>query len=323
MITKLAAALSVFALTVNSNAADWERIAPLPQQNGGFVCGAITGEIVIIGGTNWKDGTKHWLSRIHAYNPAKDQWREVGTLDAPLAYAAAGQDAETLWFAGGSSGTATHPSVWKIGAGLSAKRALTLDAGTVLAGGALIGATLYVLGGTDDMNQLNRVSRIFLAVDLHTGRTTRLADYPGPAFMIGAFAACGERLFAFGGARWDAGANAVANFSSAYAYSTAAQRWEQLPPLPGVIRGITAVALDDQHLLLAGGYKNDDEEFTADAFIFDVKALRYIPTKPLPYKALVSLVKSGEWLYCLGGEDRKQHRTDAAFRIRWKELLPR
>jgi hypothetical protein len=35
----------------------------------------------------------------------------------------------------------------------------------------------------------------------------------------------------------------------------------------------------------------------------------------------VSLVKSGDWLYCIGGEDRKRHRTDAIYRIRWRELL--
>jgi hypothetical protein len=36
---------------------------------------------------------------------------------------------------------------------------------------------------------------------------------------------------------------------------------------------------------------------------------------------MVTLVKDGEWLYCLGGEDRKRHRTAAAFRIRWASLL--
>lgn len=323
MIAKFAAALSAFALSMISNAADWERIAPLPEQNGGFACGSVGGQIVIIGGTNWRHGTKHWLSRIHVYTPATNQWREIGTLATPLAYAATGQDAEALWIAGGSSGTATHRSVWKIDPDLSAKHVFSLDAAPVLAGGALIGTTLYVLGGTDDMNRLDHVSRTFLAVDLHAGRTARRADYPGPAFMIGAFAACGDRVFAFGGARWDEAANAVANLSSAHAFSTVTQRWEELPKLPGVIRGITAVTLDDSHILIAGGYRNDDEEFTDAAFIFDVKALRYVPTKPLPYKAMVSLVKSGEWLYCLGGEDRKQHRTDAAFRIRWKEMLPR
>ena len=46
------------------------------------------------------------------------------------------------------------------------------------------------------------------------------------------------------------------------------------------------------------------------------------PAAPLPLRALVSLVVAGEYLYCLGGEDRKKQRTDSVFRIRWKELLP-
>ena len=315
--------VSTLALIMNSIAAEWERLAPLPEPNGGFVCGGIGGEIVIIGGTNWKDGTKHWLSRILAYNPATNQWRETGRLDAPLAYAAAGQDAETLWFAGGSSGAETHRSVWKIDAGSSAKRTLTLDKGFVFAGSALIASTLYVLGGSDDQARLDRLTNKFFAIDLHTGKETRLADYPEASFMVGAVAACGDRIFAFGGARWDATANTVANLSAGHAYSTTAKRWEKLPPLPSANRGINAVALDERHILLAGGYKNDEEEFTADAFIFDVKTSGYSATKPLPCKAMVGLVKSGEWLYCLGGEDRKKQRTDAAFRIRWRELLPR
>lgn len=94
-------------------------------------------------------------------------------------------------------------------------------------------------------------------------------------------------------------------------------------PLPYPIRGITAVALDDRRILLAGGYKDDDTGFVADALLYDTQSGEYSPTTPLPYAAMVSLVKSGDWLYCLGGEDRKKHRSDAVFRIRWKELLPR
>ncbi len=323
MIAKLALSFCALALVGAQANAGWERIAPLPEGNGGFVCGVVAGEIVILGGTNWRDGAKHWLRRIHTYDSAKDQWREVGSLAGPLAYAVAGNDAATLWFAGGSSGAEMNRTVWKMGADFTVKEVRKLDSGAAIGGGALSGPVLYTLGGTDDMNQLSRATRELRAIDLRSGATTRLADYPEPAFMIGAFAACGDRLFAFGGARWDAESNAVANLSAAHAWSPAAQRWEKLPPLPHAIRGITAVTLDDRHILLAGGYTTDAEGFTDGALIFDVKVLRYSPTKPLPIKAMVGLVRNGEWLYCLGGEDRKQHRTDAAFRIRWKELLPR
>jgi N-acetylneuraminic acid mutarotase len=304
-----------------SFAAGWERVASLPEPNGGFLCGDINGEVVIAGGTNWKNDAKHWLSGIHAYNPATDQWRQIGTLDAPLAYGVSGQDAQVLWFASGSSGTNTHRSILKIDKGLAASRAPALDTGFVYAAGAIIGPTLYVLGGADDQASLEKATNALLAIDLGTGTVTRLPAYPEPAFVTGAAAACAGRLFAFGGARWDTEAKTVANLSSAHAYFPAEKRWEKLRPLPYAVRGITAVALDDRHILLAGGYKDDATGFVTDALLYDTQSGEYAPTTPLPYAAMVSFVKSGDWLYCLGGEDKKKHRTDAVFRIKWKELL--
>ena len=323
MNAKSIAAFFTLALTMNSISAEWERLAPLPESNGGFVSGVVNGEIVIVGGTNWKDDTKQWLARIHAYDPQANVWREIGTLAAPLAYAAAGEHEGALWFASGSSGKSTHTAVWKMDRSLAAKKSFTLGGGFVLAGGAVIGPSLYVLGGTDEMDHLERATNAFLAIALATGRTTRLPDYPEPAFMVGATVACGGRFFAFGGARWDAVANIVANLSSAHTFNITTGRWEKLAPLPSAVRGITALALDDSHILLAGGYKNDAEEFTDEAFLYDITSGKYSASKPLPCKAMVSLVKLGEFVYCLGGEDRKKHRTDAAFRIPWKEFLPR
>ncbi|MEQ1850269.1 MAG: kelch repeat-containing protein [Chthoniobacteraceae bacterium] len=323
MKTNLLLSLCTLAVSMNLSAADWERLAPLPEPNGGFVSGVVDGRIIIAGGTNWKDDTKHWLARIHAYDPASNTWSGSGTLAAPLAYAVAGEHAAALWFAGGSGGKGTHTAVSNIDRSLGVKSAFTLTGGSALAGGALLGSSLYVLGGTDDMDHLERATNAFLAIDLRSGRSTKLPDYPEPAFFIGASAACGDRFFAFGGARWDAATKTVANLYAAHAFNTVSGRWEKLAPLPVAIRGITAVALDDTHILLAGGYKNDTEEFTDETLIYDVASDKYTATQALPYRAMVVLVKSGDWLYCLGGEDRKKHRTDAAFRIRWKELLPR
>jgi len=309
--------------TLSSPAAEWERIAPLPEPNGGFVCSSIAGHIIVAGGTNWKDDTKQWLTHIRAYNPQSNSWSETRPLSTPLAYAAVGQDAQAVWFASGSNGTNTHLAVWKIDGSMTAKSAFTLDSGFVLAGGGIAGSSLYVLGGTDDMNQIDRVTNTFRAIDLHDGRVTRLPDYPEPAFFTGAAAVCGGRFFAFGGGRWDAAAKSVANLSAAHSFNIDTRRWEKLSPLPYAVRGITAVAIDDHRILLAGGYKNDAEEFTDEAFIYDTNSGKYAATHPLPYKAMVALVKLGDFVYCLGGEDRKKHRSDAAFRIRWKELLPR
>ena len=83
-------------------------------------------------------------------------------------------------------------------------------------------------------------------------------------------------------------------------------------------RGLCAIALDEHRIYLAGGYTSD---FTADAVIYDAKSDSYTTAMPLPYAAMVSLVKLDGHVYCLGGEDKKQSRTDKFFRIPVAELL--
>ena len=318
-------ALVLMASLANSTLAAtppaWERLAPLPSGHGGLVGGAIDGEIIIAGGTNWTNDTKSWLDQIWAYDPKRNVWRDAGRLPVATAYAATGNDGRTLWFAGGSSGVATHRSVWRIERGLAPQLAAPLDRGFVYAAGATIGTTLYAVGGTDDQAGLERITNTFLAIDLSTGATKRLADYPEASLTTSTAVGVGDRVFVFGGARWDAAGKTVVNHSAAHAYSLARKRWEKLPPLPYAIRGITAVALDPRHVLVAGGYRNDEIEFVANAFVFNVETGTYSPTIPLPYAAMVGLVKSGDWLFCLGGEDRKKHRTDAVYRLRWADLL--
>jgi N-acetylneuraminic acid mutarotase len=310
--------LTVISLTA---APTWERLAPLPVGNGGFITAAIGGEVVIAGGTTWQGDVKTWLDQIWAYEPTLNAWRDAGRLAAPLAYGVTGHAGDTGWFAGGSSGQETHCVLWKLATGLVPQRVATLESGFVYAAGGRIGQKLYVVGGSDDQGALDRVGARCVAIDLPTGAATRLADYPEAGLMTGTAAAIGEKLYVFGGARWDAGKKTVVNHATAHAYSVVTGKWTALPPLPHPGRGYTAVALDDRHVFIAGGYRDDAVEFVADAYLFDVKAGKYTPTTPLPYAAMVGLVQSGEWLYCLGGEDHKRHRTDAAFRIRWRELL--
>ena len=302
--------------------ARWERLAPLPVGNGGFVGAAIAGEIVVAGGTTWQGETKRWLDQIWAYDPSRNAWREAGRLAAPVAYAATGQSGGTMWFAGGSRGAETHRSLWKLESGLSPRLVARLDRGFVYATGAVIGSSLYAVGGTDDQAALDRVTNTLLAVDLQTGTVSRLADYPEAGLTTATAAGAGGRLYVFGGARWDPARKTVVNHATAHVYSPATKRWEPLPRLPHPGRGLTAVALDERHILVAGGYRNDEVEFVADAFIYDVAARAFTPTASLPYAGMVGLVKNGEWLYCLGGEDRKKHRSDAVYRVRWADLLP-
>jgi N-acetylneuraminic acid mutarotase len=213
--------------------------------------------------------------------------------------------------------------LWRLDSGLRLERAAAAVTGRVYAAGAVVAGRLLVVGGTDDQAALERVGSQVRAVDLATGAMTALPDYPEASLTTATAVVLGGRLYVFGGARWDAAAKTVVNHDAAHVFDATAGQWRALPRLPQPGRGLSAVALDDRRILIAGGYRNDAVEFVADSFVFDVERGTYTAGPALPYAAMVTLVRDGEWIYCLGGEDRKRHRTDAVFRVAWREWLRR
>ncbi len=314
-------ALTLMSTTCPAPAAEWEKLPPLPEANGGFIGGALGNDLIIAGGTNWKDGTKHWLDRIWTFDTSRKAWHEAGRLPAPCAYAAHGTNAQGFFFAGGSSGAKTHASLWQIDPDFSVRTIASDTPRVVSCASAVLGSELWLIGGSREQGQGATMTNACHAIDTRTGKTRRLADLPVPSFSSGAAAACGGRIFIFGGARWDATANAFANLQSTFAWSAKDEHWETLAPYPFAVRGCTAVALDERHLYIAGGYKNDAEEFTAEAFLFDTKTGHFQKAKALPHRAMTKLIRSGDFICCLGGEDQKKHRTATVWRIPCQSVL--
>ncbi|MBB5030660.1 Kelch repeat-containing protein [Prosthecobacter vanneervenii] len=286
----------------------------MPEPNGGFVCGVHQGKIIIAGGTNWQGGKKNWLKAVHAYDPKERKWSQLPEMSHAIAYGTALQTADSLAWLGGSDGALSLKWLEVPEGTKSRVQIPTLPDAVVLAAGGVIGGLYLMAGGTPDAANIAGVSSKVHAVASADGRwqVTPKADYPGKPFAVAASAVAGAELFIFGGMNYDAASSAPVNSREAYAFSPAANTWRKLQPLPLATRGMTAVALDDQHLYLAGGYTDD---FTADALIYDVKSDTYARTKALPYASMVALVKLGDYVYCLGGEDKKQSRTDKCHRI--------
>ena len=323
MIAKLISILSMLASGMSVIAAGWERLAPLPEPNAGCVAGTVGDDVIVLGGTNWRDDTKHWLKAVWRYDSATKTWRSAGELPNAIAYAPTAQSGDGFYFAGGSDGTVSHRSLQMVDAKLQVRTVARLDAPVIYTFATFAGGRFYFAGGGTDPADLSTWGNSFRSVEPATGRITALPVYPGGRVAHVVLVSADEDLFAFTGAAFDAAKKEVVNSNAAFVFSLKTQLWRPAKAFPFSVRGLSGMNLDGRHIYLAGGYKNDAEEFTADAFIYDIATGRYIAAPSLPYRAMVSLVKCGEWLYCLGGEDRKKHRTDAAFRIRWRELLPR
>ena len=254
-----------------------------------------------MGGTNWSGGKKNWLKKVHEFDPVQKTWHAGIERTAPVAYAVVFQQEASFVTSGGYDGIKN------------------IDTGRVkhgvLSAGGQVNGMMILAGGTDDPANLTGLSReVWTLSKSHIQK----ANYPGKPFATAASAVLAKELFVFGGMNYDAETKMPVNSAEAYAFSPERNVWRKLTPLTAPTRGVTAVTLDDGHIYIAGGYRDD---FTAEAVIYDVKADIYHKATPLPYAAMVGLVKMGDHIYCLGGEDKKQSRTDKFFRIPVVELL--
>jgi N-acetylneuraminic acid mutarotase len=306
---------------VVASAHSWQMLTPLPAPNGGFISGEVDGKIVVLGGTNWEGGKKNWLNTVYQFDPATSAWSTLEPLTTPLAYGIGANVNGVFVVVGGTTGLEPWRGVVRVGNGRltsSAEGGPSMPA--VLSAGGAIAGELIVAGGTDDAANVKGLSRAAAALDLKTGRTRVLPEFPGLGFGTAACVAVGGELFIFAGANWNVSANKVKNSVEAWAFSAARGAWRHLKPYPISARGVTAVALDEHRIYLAGGFVTED--FTDHAFIYNIVTDSYTPAAVLPYKGQVGLVRCGEYVYCIGGEDRMKHRSDAVFRIKGTDLAP-
>lgn len=310
-------------LNLTALSADWESLPPLPEPNGGCMAGCVNNRLIIAGGTNWKDGTKRWLDKVHVFDPATKQWSAGPSLPHPLAYAAFASDGTSLFIAGGADGTRGRNEVYALRANLDLKKLGELPQPSVFAACSIHRNGLRILGGTPDPDDWSKAVSDFLTFDFGTRGTTSTAPLTALHHGLGlpAVAAAGNRLFSFTGAWLNPATQQVGNLAESFAHDFATNSWRAIAPFPKAVRGLSAVALDEKHIYLAGGHGTDEEGFLSEAFLYEVDADRYTPAKPLPLTALTCLVKCGDFLYVLGGEDAKKHRTAQCWRLRVDELL--
>lgn len=308
---------SAFGAPGDTIADGWERLPPMPEENGGFGVFADSGGLTVAGGTKWENGVKQWLRTVSRLDFKSRRWSVLGTLPGPTGYASCGVASDgTRAMLGGSDGRAPVKAFGTIRDGrIVVEPAPVLPDKIVLCAGGIIGNEFIFAGGTDDATNIAGLTNRVFAFDLTKRTLAALPDFPGRPFGTAASCVLGGELFVFAGANWNESGNSVVNSADAHALDAARRRWRTLSPYPFAVRGVTALALDESHVYLAGGYGGAPERFLTEAFIFDARADSYAKATPLPYAASVGLVSQGGWVYCIGGEDRMRHRTDAVHRI--------
>lgn len=117
------------------------------------------------------------------------------------------------------------------------------------AGGALIGGTLYVVGGRD-RGQVN-VRDTVNAYDVSKRRWTERSPMPTPRGGIAA-AAIGRKIYTFGGeGNHEPGTNSI--FDETEVYDTRTDTWQRLAPMATPQHGTAAAALGNVIYMPGGG----------------------------------------------------------------------
>ena len=313
-------ATSVLIMLSGTHQAEvWETLPPLPEPIGGAACVSTGHSILVAGGTNWPNGKKNWVKTIRSFDPATSQWKVAGELPSPRAYAVHDTHRSMLLLAGGSDGVKTHLDLFSFPRKDEPPGQLSHAA--VYAGGGILRNELILAGGSPDQANLSGLSNVTFAVHTESLQARQLPPMPGPGIGIAASAVCGERLFIFGGARWDPSTGSVVNVASTWILSTRPDQWSPAAPYPAETRGAVAIALDDRHIYVGGGYRSSPEGFTNEAFLYETTRNQFLPAQALPISGMTSLVRHGNHIYCIGGEDKKQHRSDGFWRAKISTLL--
>lgn len=307
-----------FTGVASSSAVQWQRMPSLPEGIGGFVYGAIGNDLLVAGGISWRGDAKIYRDSILRFDFRAAQWRQIGSLSVPVAYAASGQAPKGIYFAGGTDGRTLHNIFGFLDSDLRLRVMSHLPQPLSLSAHAMGRNKLFIIAGGTDANDLKTITNLAYSLDLKTGKSAFLPPYPGGSLFLPTAAVLGGQVYVFGGGAWDAVNKRATNTSSAFTYSIKAGQWKPIKRYPFPVRGLAACPLDNRHILLGGGY---GEGFTNFAAIYDKNRDEYTETVHVPVPAMASFIKAGDFIYWVGGEHAMRQRSEAVHRIRWKDLL--
>jgi N-acetylneuraminic acid mutarotase len=298
---------------------NWRDGPRLPVAAAGGFAASLPDEVVYAGGTSWRTGAKEYLDDVHIYKWRGNSWRAGPKLPSSLAYGACVVTPAGLEILGGLDGNASTDKCWR----LDHKKHAWLPSGVlprdaVLARAAVVRNEVYLFGGAKDAADLTTCTAEVLTRD-SSGKWHTVGLMPQGAVANAASAVIGNMVYLFGGVSMPA-AGKVLNHADVLRFDAAEHTWRRLAPLPEPNRGLTAVALDTRRILLVGGYTATQAEaeektveygFSSEAYVYDTRADQYLRVAALPFAAAgVALLKHGDRVIAIGGEDRMRGRTD-------------
>jgi N-acetylneuraminic acid mutarotase len=186
--------------------------------------------------------------------------------------------------------------------------------GVLLARAEPVNDRVYIFGGAFDAALTAFNHRVWISAG---DRWLEAATLPHGEVALSASAVIGDHVYLFGGC--SAGPTGIINRQEGFRFDTKSAEWQPLRPLPRAMRAHAAVAIDERHILLTGGYwasaeqvrdKPPDYGFSSATLIYDTRRDEYSVAEPLPGAlAGMEIMLHNGAVFVSGGENRTRGRS--------------
>ncbi len=251
--------VGLLAMLVVNSVGFGAELPSLPDNEGfaGPFAGISNGALVVAGGANfpgkkpWDGGKKVWYDSVFVLEEPDGKWQVAGSLPRPLGYGVSVTHGNGVVCVGGSDGERHYADAfrleWKNGK-LATTKFPALPKSLANACGALVGDTLYIVGGQEKLNATATTAAVY-RIDLSATRPKweAIVACPGGGRMLAVAAA-------FDGAFWlVSGVDLVANkagqaerkyLKDAYRYDPG-KGWNRVADLPHPVAAAPSPAPTD------------------------------------------------------------------------------
>lgn len=245
----------------------WDALAEVPDEIGlaGGYCGVSGDALIFAGGANFAppyfDNDKQWSDRVYVLPEPDGQWIDAGTLPGPRGYGAAVSYNDEVICIGGDDAERLYREVFALkwdGKALTHRELPDLPEPLAYGGAAIIGSTVYVVGGQTGKGietATNRGYRIDLAAQ--NPAWERLPDMPAPAgvrafnFVVAQHDGAGHKIYSFGGRYYSPGGPAdLAFHQDCWTLDPADLTWHRRTDSPVPLMAGSAVAFGQSHIFV-------------------------------------------------------------------------
>jgi N-acetylneuraminic acid mutarotase len=224
-----------------ARAADWEKLAPIPNKDGvaGPFAGVSGGALLVAGGANfpdkkpWEGGAKVWHDAAFVLEKPGGEWKHAGKLPRALGYGVSVSHRGAVVCAGGSDSRRHYAECfrleWRDGK-LHTSELPKLPRPVANGCGALVGDVLFVFGGQEEPDSAEASAAAY-RIDLSAKepKWDAVPAFPGRGRVLAVAAAFDGKFYVIGGAALAKGKREY--LRDAYSYSPK-DGWKRIADLP-------------------------------------------------------------------------------------------